>query len=255
MARSSLSRGGVGASRRAVASAARARPRGSPDGATSMTSESSAVGRGLVVAWLLAVCSGLACGTAVREAPPLVRPGAPGQPSRPVSATDAVALGEIRPTAADVRFMQGMIVHHAQALEMAALVDDRTRNEQIRQLARRILLSQADEIQMMEEWLRSRGAPVPDRHAHHADGGPLMPGMLTPDELAHLAATEGARFDRLFLEFMIRHHEGALVMVAELLAEPGAAQDSDIFTFASEVEADQRMEIVRMAALLKELQP
>lgn len=150
--------------------------------------------------------------------------------------------------------MQGMIAHHAQALEMAALVEGRTGNEQIRQLARRIALSQADEIAMMQEWLRTRGAAVPDLHAHHAPGATLMPGMLTPDEMGRLAAATGLAFDRLFLESMIRHHEGALVMVADLLAQPGAVQDSELFSFVSDVDADQRMEILRMATLLKELQ-
>ena len=116
------------------------------------------------------------------------------------------------------------------------------------------LVRRLDEIRRMQEWLRSRGAPLPDPHAHHAPGAALMPGMLTPAEMAQLAAASGPEFDKLFLELMIKHHEGALIMVRQLFASPGAAQDSDIFAFASDVDADQRMEIQRMAAMLKELQ-
>jgi uncharacterized protein (DUF305 family) len=147
-----------------------------------------------------------------------------------------------------------MIGHHAQAVEMSALVPTRTSLEEMRLLAQRIAISQADEIKMMQEWLRSRGESAPDEHAHHAHGATLMPGMLTPEEMRRLADAAGAEFDRLFLEFMIKHHAGALVMVNELMAQPGAGQESDIFAFASDVDADQRMEIDRMGAMLKELQ-
>jgi uncharacterized protein (DUF305 family) len=143
-----------------------------------------------------------------------------------------------------------MIGHHAQALEMAALLPERSRREDMRLLAKRIEVSQGDEIQMMRQWLEARGQEIPGAHAHHASGAPLMPGMLTPDEMRRLAASSGDEFDRLFLEMMIKHHEGALVMVKELLAQPGAAQDSDIFAFASDVEADQTIEIERMRAML-----
>jgi uncharacterized protein (DUF305 family) len=97
-----------------------------------------------------------------------------------------------------------------------------------------------------------RGQEVPGRHAHHMPGAVLMPGMLTNDEMARLAAAKGPEFDRLFLEGMIKHHGGALIMVQELFATPGAGQQSDIFAFASDVEADQKMEIDRMGAMLKE---
>ena len=103
---------------------------------------------------------------------------------------------------------------------------------------------------MMQEWLARRGQPVPDRHAHHAPGAPLMPGMLTVEEMARLAQARGPEFDRLFLEFMIKHHEGALTMVQDLFAQPGAGQESDVFAFASDVDADQRMEIDRMRTAL-----
>lgn len=121
-------------------------------------------------------------------------------------------------------------------------------------MAQRIAASQADEIAMMREWLESRGAPVPAEHAHHAHDAKLMPGMLTPEEMQRLASAKGREFDRLFLEGMIRHHEGALVMVRDLFASPGAAQDAEIFAFASDVDADQRMEIARMVGMLKEFE-
>lgn len=200
------------------------------------------------------LCAGPATAGAERQSPPVVvQPGAPGQPSKIVSA-DAVAKGP-RPgiTAGDVRFMQGMIGHHAQALEMTKLLETRTDSADMRKLAKRIDVSQADEIQMMEEWLKARGQALPDPHAHHAHGATLMPGMLTSEEMARLAAARGVAFDRLFLEFMIKHHEGALAMVRELFSTPGAGQESEIYAFASDVDADQRMEIERMRAMLKEL--
>jgi uncharacterized protein (DUF305 family) len=107
---------------------------------------------------------------------------------------------------------------------------------------------------MMERWLQDRAADVPDRHAHHLPGGTLMPGMLSAEEMSRLAAAHGVEFDRRFLQYMIKHHEGALVMVRELFATPRAGQESEIFAFASDVEADQAMEIARMGAILEELQ-
>jgi uncharacterized protein (DUF305 family) len=184
----------------------------------------------------------------------IVQPGAPGEPTRVITARQAADLSRIRYTEADVQFIQGMIGHHAQALEMTALVPSRTPREDMRLLANRIEISQADEIHMMQEWLTARGARLPNPHAHHGEGAMLMPGMLTAGEMAALASAKGADFDRLFLEFMIKHHEGALVMVDELFSAAGAGQQSDIFTFASDVDADQRMEIERMGAMLKELQ-
>jgi uncharacterized protein (DUF305 family) len=150
--------------------------------------------------------------------------------------------------------MQGMIGHHAQAVEMTDLVDSHTSSDTMRKLAQRIQVSQADEIKMMERWLSTRGAESPAIHAHRAMGATLMPGMLTADEMARLSTSKGREFDRLFLEGMIKHHEGALVMVKDLFATPGAGQESDIFAFASDVDADQRMEIDRMRAMLKEYQ-
>lgn len=148
--------------------------------------------------------------------------------------------------------MQGMIGHHAQAVEMTSLLTSRTTNDAMRKLARRIDVSQADEITMMQRWLEARGQEIPGPHAHHMAGATLMPGMLTQTEMDRLAAATGTGFDRLFLEGMIKHHEGALVMVQELFATPGAGQESEIFAFASDVDADQRMEIDRMRGMLKE---
>ena len=125
----------------------------------------------------------------------------------------------------------------------------------MRKLAQRIEVSQADEIKMMQGWLTRRGQKLPDPHAHHAPGATLMPGMLTAEEMARLAAAKGAEFDRLFLELMIKHHEGALTMVQDLFATAGAGQEAEIFAFASDVDADQRMEIDRMLAVLGMVKP
>ncbi len=182
--------------------------------------------------------------------PPIIQPGAPGQSGRVLDVASATDLSRVQHTAADVKFMQGMIGHHAQALEMTVLVPTRTAREDMKLLAKRIEVSQEDEINMMRDWLRQRQQPLPDPHAHHAPGATLMPGMLTAEEMARLAAASGDEFDRLFLEGMIKHHAGALTMVTELFATPSAGQEADIFAFASDVDADQRMEIDRMGALL-----
>jgi uncharacterized protein (DUF305 family) len=211
--------------------------------------------RRIAAALLTAVVAAAAasCRTAAGGADaPLVQPGAPGEPSRVIAAGEAVDRSHVRYTAADVQFMQGMISHHAQALEMTALLPSRTSSEDMRLLARRIEVSQADEITMMQRWLEVRGQEVPGLHAHHVHGATLMPGMLTAEEMGRLAEATGAAFDRLFLELMIKHHDGALIMVKELFSNAGAGQESEIFAFASDVEADQRMEIDRMGALLKE---
>jgi len=186
--------------------------------------------------------------------PPIVQPGAPGSPSRVIAPDKALDLSHVQYTSADVQFMQGMIGHHAQALDMTTLLSTRTSSEDMRKLALRIELSQADEIKMMQRWLRVRGQDVPDEHAHHMPGAALMPGMLTPQEMDRLAEARGTAFDQLFLQFMIKHHAGALIMVDELFSNAGAGQDSEIFAFASDVDADQRAEIDRMSIMLKELQ-
>ena len=202
---------------------------------------------------LLALAAG--CGTtAGGQQPAIVQPGAPGAPTRVLTADKVKALPQPGFTPADVQFMLGMIGHHAQAVEMTGLLATRTADADMKKLAQRIELSQADEIKMMKDWLHQRGQPLPDEHAHHGDGAKLMPGMLTADEMKRLAAATGAEFERLFLEYMIKHHLGALTMVKGLFSTPGAGQESEIFAFASDVDADQRMEIDRMGAMLKERQ-
>jgi uncharacterized protein (DUF305 family) len=186
-----------------------------------------------------------------------VQPGAPGEATRVVTGSQLEEMGGVAFVQADVDFMQGMIPHHAQALQMTALVPDRTRDRGIRQLALRMEISQRDEIALMERWLGDRNQSVPaSAHAHTMDHGagmgamPMMPGMLTPDQMARLEAARGPEFDRLFLEYMIQHHEGAIVMVDALFATDGAGQESEIFQFASHVDADQRAEIARMQGML-----
>jgi len=202
------------------------------------------------VAILLAVLVASCRSGAVASRPPLVQPGAPGQASQTIAADKAVDLSRVQYTPADVQFMQGMIGHHAQAIEMTALLPSRAGREDMRKLAMRIEVSQADEIKMMQRWLEVRGQPVPGPHAMHMHGATLMPGMLTPEEMGRLANAKGAEFDRLFLEGMIKHHGGALTMVEQLFDTPGAGQEVEIFSFASDVDADQRMEIERMGAML-----
>jgi uncharacterized protein (DUF305 family) len=182
--------------------------------------------------------------------PPIVQPGAPGEASKVISAAAASDLSKVDYTGADIKFMQGMIGHHAQALEMVELLKTRSASDDMRKLALRIELSQDDEIKMMQHWLDMRGQQVPNRTAMHMHGATLMPGMLSPDEMKHLEEAKGAEFDRLFLEGMIKHHGGALTMVRDLVDTPGAAQESEVFAFVSDVEADQRMEIDRMGAML-----
>jgi uncharacterized protein (DUF305 family) len=163
---------------------------------------------------------------------------------------------------ADVAFMQGMMAHHAQALTMSALVSTHTTRREMRVLAERIDVSQKDEIEVMRRWLAERNQPVPmvgpghDAHASHdmpgmASMSHTMPGMLSPAQMDSLAAARGVAFDRLFLRYMIQHHEGALTMVAALLKTPGAAVEPMLYQFVSDVDTDQRAEIRRMKALLE----
>ena len=182
-----------------------------------------------------------------------VQPGAPGEATRVLTVEEAASLDHVTHTEADVRFMHGMIPHHAQALEMAALIPERTEHEGLRLLGRRIEISQRDEIAWMTRWLERRGETAPmmeAEHAHGLDEGGLMPGMLSHEEMTALAAARGAEFDRLFLGGMIKHHRGALTMVAELFESPGGGQETEIFRFAADVDADQDMEILRMQDLL-----
>lgn len=204
---------------------------------------------------LLALAAVVAACTRGAPAP---MPPAPTPPA-PVAATPAPATPAphvhaapvdppVRGAAADVRFLQQMLQHHAQALVMTRLVPTRTARTDLLRLAERIDVSQRDEIDQMGTMLRRRGAAVPadTGHAAHA----MMPGMLTPAEVERLGAATGPAFERLFLEGMIRHHEGALVMVRDYLGTPGVAQDPLLFQFANDIDADQRAEIRRMRALL-----
>jgi uncharacterized protein (DUF305 family) len=202
---------------------------------------------------ILALAAAAACRSSRDNAgPQIVQPGAPGQPTRVITAEAAVDLSPVKHTPADVQFMQAMIGHHAQALEMTDMLATRTQSDEMRKLGERIAVSQSDEIKMMQEWLKRRGEALPDPHAHH-HGGRLMPGMLTADEMTRLSQARGDAFDRLFLEFMIKHHEGALAMVKELFATSGAGQEPEMFAFANDVDADQRAEIDRMHSMLDKL--
>jgi uncharacterized protein (DUF305 family) len=149
--------------------------------------------------------------------------------------------------------MQGMIHHHLQAIDMTNLLAGNSHSEDMRKLGLRMSLSQADEVRMMRRWLEVRGQDAPGDHANHIPGAPMMPGMLSPGEMERLAAAKGKEFDELFLQGMIKHHTGALMMVDELFKTEGAGQQSEIFAFATDVEADQRADIDRMTAMLTEL--
>ena len=196
---------------------------------------------------------------ALQVAPPppvTVKPGAPGAPTT-VVATPSTRSSVAKHTAADTKFMQGMIHHHAQAIEMVELLKKNTTRKDMKMLGLKIEVSQNDEMKMMRNWLKDRGEEVPmDHGGGHmmmmSDGGdmPPMPGMLTEQQMAALAKAKGPAFDKLFLEGMIQHHLGALTMVDELFASPGAGQESIIFDFATHVDSDQRMDISRMRGML-----
>jgi uncharacterized protein (DUF305 family) len=192
--------------------------------------------------------------------PVVVQPGAPGMPTKRLPASTTGKLPPLSPE--EVEFMQGMIMHHAQAVEMTALIASHTQNKDLRLLGERIRHSQSDEIRFMKRWLATRGKPVsmpmPPMsgmgmgHTHHAM---LMPGMLTPEQMEALRKAKGAEFDRLFLTGMIQHHGGALTMVKDLFAAPGAGQDAELFDFATDVDTGQRAEIRIMQAMLEKETP
>jgi len=182
----------------------------------------------------------------------ILQPGAPGQDTKTISTAQATDLSKVGATAADIKFMQGMIGHHAQAVEMVDLLMQNSNSNAMKNLALRIKVSQDDEMNMMRKYLADHGAAIPGPHSHHEPGG-FMPGMLTPEEMTQLGNAKGVEFDRLFLMGMIKHHGGAITMVEELFKTPGAAQEGGIFAFASDVDADQRMEIDRMGAMLREI--
>ncbi len=185
----------------------------------------------------------------------IVQPGAPGQEGRVLSADEATQIAATTHSPADVGFMQGMIVHHQQAVDMAVLVKDRTNREEVVTLAGRIEASQADEIKFMEGWLKDRGEPteLPGHASHAAHMHHMMAGMASPDQMAALAAASGVEFDRQFLTLMIAHHEGAIDMVEDLLDQPGSAADPVLFKFASDVDSDQTSEIDKMNLVLVSL--
>ena len=199
-----------------------------------------------------------------------------------LAAVEATALPAQRPVApphdytqADVDFVQGMIIHHAQAVVMSDWAPARTTRPNLLILCKRIALSQRDEITMMQHWLEERHLAVPDPlHMLHPSAGPIhdtsgmdmpgmdmgahpmmMSGMLTAAQMRELEAAHGAEFDRLYLTGMIRHHQGALDMVAALFATPGSGQQPDLFNFATDVDAGQRAEMARMQAMLNTLTP
>jgi uncharacterized protein (DUF305 family) len=195
------------------------------------------------------------------NAPPVVvQPGAPGQPTRTLPQTTRATLPPR--SAKDVEFMQGMIMHHAQAVEMTALIESHTQNKDLRLLGARISHSQSEEIKFMKRWLEARGEPVempmPDMKGMDMPGMDmsshqmLMPGMLTPKQMDALRKAKGAEFDRLFLTGMIQHHGGALVMVRDLFDTAGAGQDAELFNFATDVDSGQRAEIRIMQNMLGE---
>ena len=193
-----------------------------------------------------------------QQSPVVVQPGAPGQPTRTLPPSTRPTLPPTSP--ADVQFMQHMIMHHAQAVEMTALIDSHTENKPLRTLGARISRSQADEIKFMKRWLTARGetTSMPAHNMHNMPGMDmsqhemLMPGMLTAKQMDALKNAKGAEFDRLFLSGMIQHHNGALIMVKDLFDTAGAGQDAELFNFVTDVDSGQRAEIKIMQTMLGE---
>jgi uncharacterized protein (DUF305 family) len=187
--------------------------------------------------------------------PVVVQPGAPGKPSKTLPPSTKGTLPP--PSQADVEFMQGMIMHHSQAVEMTALIPSHTENKDLRLLGARISSSQSDEISFMRRWLAARGEStsmaMPGMPDMDKSGKPmaLMPGMLTPEQMEALRQAKGAEFDHLFLTGMIQHHNGALIMVKELFDTAGAGQEADLFNFATDVDSGQRAEIRIMQSMLE----
>lgn len=213
--------------------------------------------RTLGVGTALALALGLAACTTTPDSPaptsPVVQLGAPGEPNRTLSPDEAGdAIDAPEHTDIDTAFMRDMIHHHDQAIEMTALVEERTDDRDIQLLAERMSASQQDERTLMVSWLQERGEPVNDQgHDAHASDGGAMPGMLSDEQMAELEAAEGDAFDQLFLVYMIQHHEGAVQMVDELYAA-GGGQESATDQFARHVESDQGIEIARMQQMLAE---
>ena len=193
--------------------------------------------------------------SAAAQEPVVVQPGAPGQPTKTLPPTTRPTLPPVSP--ADVQFMQGMIMHHAQAVEMTALINSHTQNKALHTLGARISRSQSSEIEFMKRWLMARGQPT-EHTMHHMPGmdmssdSMLMPGMLSPKQMAALRKAKGEQFDQLFLTGMIQHHNGALTMVKDLFDSAGAGQDAELFNFATDVDSGQRAEIRIMQTMLGE---
>ena len=211
--------------------------------------------------WSAATVSGQSS-SPVPESAPIVQPGAPGQSSKRITAAEA-APPLRAPSAADVSFMQGMIMHHSQAVEMVDLLRTRGKSPALMALGEKITLSQSDEIKYMKQWLTDRGQATTMNHStmmdmsnpkgsEHKDGmgDMLMPGMLTPEQMTALARAKGAEFDHLFLTGMIQHHTGALIMVDDLFKIPGAGQDPVLFDFATDIDNTQTAEIKIMRGML-----
>ena len=181
---------------------------------------------------------------------PILQPGAPGNPTKELDPETAIAIADSSYTAADVEFLQGMIVHHYQAFLMSEMAPSRTNNQTILDLAGRIDASQIDEIDFMENWLTDRGKSIPDPtlmgHSHHHK----MMGMATPEQMNKLEASNSTDFDRLYLNLMIRHHDGAIDMVDRLNEFPGSAYDPQLYEFVTDLENDQAVEIERMNGIL-----
>ncbi len=205
-----------------------------------------------LVSLVCLAASGVAAAQSANSgAAPIVQPGAPGQDGRKLTAQEAVKIASYKHAPADVRFMQDMIVHHRQAVEMAELANARTNNEDVLAVAGRILLSQDDEMAFMRNWLTTRGEPIEAAAAPHSNhAGHAMEGMATREDLAALAASKGTEFDRRFVTLMIAHHEGAIKMVDRLLDLPGTASDPLLYRFVGDIENDQEAEIERMDRVL-----
>lgn len=215
----------------------------------------TALRRTCTVGTVIALALGLTACTTGPEQPestsPMVQLGAPGEPNRTMSPEEAAGIEQPEHTEADVEFMQMMILHHDQAITMTEWVDDRTQDRDIRLMAERMRVSQEDEMDYMAAWLQERGTPLRGDHADHG-GGMMMPGMLTEEQLEQLEGASGEDFERLFLEYMIQHHTGALQMVADLRAAGGGMEIS-VGRFANDVEGDQGIEIARMQQMLAAL--
>ena len=209
----------------------------------------------LVILVVTASCAGTPSVPVGTTGTQIIQPGAPGEMAQAFDTAELEAIGGLSHSEADVRFMRGMIPHHGQALDMTALVPTRATTNGFRSMALRMQISQRDEIRLMERWLTEREEDIPPPNAHRmmmAGDMALMPGMLSAGQMEQLTSATGQEFERLFLEFMIMHHEGALTMVQTLFNSSGAGQESLIFKFATDVDADQTIEILRMRRMLEE---